>query len=61
MFPFAKRWNDALSRRLIGITESPMERVKEFAENEMGKALLGVVAVSLAFLIALFVYAAFTL
>jgi hypothetical protein len=29
--------------------------------NEMGKALLGVVAVSLAFLIALFVYAAFTL
>jgi hypothetical protein len=31
------------------------------AENEMGKALLGVVAVSLAFLIALFVYAAFTL
>jgi len=27
----------------------------------MGKALLGVIAVSLAFLIALFVYAAFTL
>jgi len=34
---------------------------EEFAENEMGKALLGVIAVSLAFLIALFVYAAFTL
>jgi len=35
------------------------ERLKICGE-EMGKALLGVIAVSLAFLIALFVYAAFT-
>ena len=31
------------------------------AEKQMGKLLLGVIAVSLAFLIGLFVYAAFTL